>query len=74
MEIVITEHAKERMALRRITKKMIEAAITDPDHKGVGYKKRLLSFKSFKEGIIKVVYSRSGNVCAIISVIWEKRK
>lgn len=74
MKIILTDHAKERMALRKITKKMIEATIANPDHKDIGYQKKLLSFKSFKAGTIKVVYSRSENFYIIISVIWEKKK
>ena len=74
MKIILTDHAKERMALRKITEAMIEATIANPDRKSIGYQKKLLSFKSFNAGIIKVVYSRSENFYIIISVIWEKKK
>ena len=53
---------------------MIEATIANPDYKNIGYQKKLLSFKSFKAGTIKVVYSRSENFYIIISVIWGKEK
>lgn len=53
MKIIITDHAKERMMVRKITEKMIEAAITKPDRSGMGYQKRLLSFKLFTVGVLQ---------------------
>ncbi|MBI5306403.1 DUF4258 domain-containing protein [Candidatus Wolfebacteria bacterium] len=57
MKIIITDHAKERMVLRKITKGMIETALTSPDRSGIGYQNKLLSFKLFGNRMLKVVYS-----------------
>lgn len=74
MKIILTDHAKERMAVRKITEKMIKEAITSPDSEGVGYQNRFLIFKSFGSGVIKVVYSIEKDSHIIISVIWESIK
>jgi hypothetical protein len=74
MKIILTDHAKERMVVRKITEKMIKEAIAKPDSEGFGYQNRLLVFKSFSGGVIKVVYSKEKNYHIIISVIWENRK
>lgn len=74
MKIILTDHAKERMAVRKITEKMIKEAITGPDRKGVGYQDRFLVYKKFTAGVIKVVYSTEKGSHIIISVIWESIK
>ena len=74
MKIILTDHAKDRMVVRKITEKMIKEAITEPDSEGFGYQNRLLVFKSFSGGVIKVVYSKEKNSRIIISVIWENIK
>jgi len=53
---------------------MIKEAIAKPDSAGFGYQNRLLVFKSFSGGVIKVVYSKEKNLHIIISVIWENIK
>ena len=74
MKIFLTDHTKERMVLRKITEKMIKEAVTDPDSNGEGYQGRLLVFKAFKTGVIKVVYTKEKDFYIIISVIWESKK
>lgn len=74
MKIILTDHAKERMVVRKITEKMIKEALTRPDREGFGYQNRLLVFKSFNNGVIKIVYSKEKNLFVIISVIWESVK
>ncbi len=55
MKIILTDHAKARMAVRKITEKMIKEALASPDSEGVGYHNKFLVFKSFRAGIVKVV-------------------
>ena len=74
MKIILTDHTRERMVLRKITEKMIKEAITDPDSTGVGYQGRSLVFKSFKVGVTMVVYTKEKDSYVIISVIWESLK
>ncbi len=74
MKIILTEHAKERMAVRKITEKMIKDAIAEPENEGFGYQDRFLAFKTFSAGVIKVVYAKEKDSRVIISVIWESIK
>lgn len=74
MKIILTDHTRERMALRKITEKMIKDTIGDPDSNGTGYQDRMLVFKAFKAGVVKVVYTQEKDFSVIISVIWESKK
>lgn len=74
MKIILTDHTRERMALRKITEKMIKDAIGAPDSNGMGYQDRLLALKAFKAGVVKVVYAKEKDFFIIISVIWESKK
>lgn len=74
MKIILTDHTKERMVLRKITEKMVKEAVTAPDSEGLGYQNRSLVFKSFSAGMVKVVYAKEKDFYIIISVIWESKK
>lgn len=50
---------------------MVRATITHPDRQGRGYKDRLLAFKRFDSGVLKVVYTLEDDHAVIITVIWE---
>lgn len=70
MQIVFTIHAQERMAIRGITRSMVEETIRNPDNRGVGYQDRLLAYKTFPGGTIKVVYVIENAKFVVISVMW----
>lgn len=74
MRMFFTNHAKERMLVRKITEKMIKETIAMPDREGAGYQNRFLVFKDFKRGTIKIVYLKEKGSRIIISVIWESVK
>ena len=74
MKIILTDHTRERMALRKITEKMIKETIIEPDSNGTGYQNRSLVFRSFGAGMVKVVYMKEKDFYIIISVIWESKK
>ena len=74
MKVILTNHAKERMVVRKITEKMVKEALANPDNQGVGYQNRFLVFKSFGAGVVKVVCAKEKNSYIVISAIWEKRK
>ena len=71
MAIVLTYHARERMALRGISESMIEETIFTPDGTGEGYSRKILAFKRFPQGLLKVVYFLDRNDHVIVSTIWE---
>ncbi len=71
MDFIFTAHARLRMALREVSEAMVKATITHSDHQGRGYKNRLLAFKQFDRGVLKVVYTLEDDHAVIITVIWE---
>ena len=73
MKIKYTSHAMERMKLRQITDKMVEETIFNPEKISEGYSNRKLAYRTYKEGLLKIVYTEKQNEIIVISTIWEKR-
>jgi hypothetical protein len=71
MNCIFTTHARLRMRLRQVTEEMVATTIGHPDRQGSGYRNRLLAFKRFEEGVLKVVYKLQGDRPFIVTVIWE---
>ena len=71
INIAYTVHAKQRMALRGITDDMVQQAVETPDETGVGYRTRLLAYRRFPQGRIKVVYVEEAGEIVVITVMWE---
>lgn len=71
MKIIFTKHALLRMSFRKITREMIEETLLNPHRTGIRYKARLLAFRDFSHGTVKVVYSAQGDRALVISVMWE---
>ena len=70
--IYYTDHARQRMILRGITREMVQSALLKPDQTGIGYQGKNLVFKKFDKGIIKVVFiKKRTSHTLIVSVIWE---
>ena len=72
MPMILTHHARERMGLRGVTLSMIEKTIFAPDSIGQGYSNKILAFKRFPEGLLKVVYSVEGSDQVVITAIWQE--
>lgn len=71
MPIILTHHARERMALRGVTPEMVEEVIFTPDRTEPGVGDRVLAFKQVPRGLLKVVYRVEGGAHIVISTIWE---
>jgi hypothetical protein len=59
------------MLLRGITKEMVTETLVAPEETGVGYKQRLLAYRTFGGRKVKVVYNKEGESYIIISVMWS---
>ena len=59
------------MSVRGINKEMVRDTLANPEQTGIGYKSRLLAYKSFGDRKIKVVYTKEDERLVIISVIWD---
>ena len=71
MRIVYTDHSARRMSDRGISKLMVEETLKSPDRMSTGYNNRSIAFKSFKEGIVKVIFFIENNDFVVITVMWE---
>jgi hypothetical protein len=71
MAIILTHHARERMALRGITEETIEEVIFTPDWSEAGPANRVLAFKHLPRGLLKVVYRVEDGDHIVVSAIWE---
>ena len=50
---------------------MVRAALANPEQTDIGYKNRLLAYKSYGNRKIKIVYIKEDERFVIISVIWD---
>ena len=71
MAIILTHHARERMAFRGVSLEMIEEVIFTPDWTKPGPANRILACKRTPRGLLKIVYRVEGADHIIVSVIWE---
>ncbi|MEJ5376121.1 MAG: DUF4258 domain-containing protein [bacterium] len=72
LETVYTTHARQRMALRKITDEMVRRTLEMPEEQGTGYRHRSLAYRRFPEGRIKVVYAEDQGRIVVITVMWEE--
>ncbi|MBC7187987.1 MAG: DUF4258 domain-containing protein [Calditrichaeota bacterium] len=70
--IIFTTHARERMALRGISEEMVSRALQEPEEKAFGYRNRMVAFRRFPQGRIKVVYTEEQGRVIVITAMWEE--
>jgi len=51
-----TDHARKRMALRKVTEAMVEETVERPARTGFGEFGRPLAYRDYPHGTLKVVY------------------
>ena len=73
-KFVFSNHAQERMLLRKITRTMVKDAVLGSDYTETGEFGRLLAFKAFPGRLLKVVYVKERKIYFIISVIWARKR
>ena len=71
-KFVLSNHTKERMILRKVSIGMIKDTILQSERSDIGNFGRLLAFKSFPRGLLKVVYVKERGIHFVVSVIWAK--
>ena len=71
MEVVYTDHAKQRMAKRKISAAMVEETLGKPQAIAAGTENKKIAFKEFKGGIVEVVFAEEGSKKVVISVRWS---
>jgi len=59
------------MEFRGVTEAMVRETVEHPERTGTGYQRRLIAFRRYSAGVLKVVYTGEGPRTVIISTIWE---
>ena len=70
MKIILSQHAKKRLAERSIKIKDVEETIEMPDYTiSKGDKKE--AYKKINEKTLKVIYADEGKYIKVITLIWK---
>lgn len=72
LNVVYTTHARHRMVQRSITGDMVNKTLELPDKEDTGYRAKLLAYRCFPQGCIKVVYVEESEKIIVITVMWEE--
>ncbi len=73
MAIAYTEHAKQRMQDRKITKKEVEEALHQPYFSVPSREGRFISVKKDGDKYLKVIAEKSNDKITLITVYWTRR-
>jgi hypothetical protein len=73
MIITYTEHAMLRMKHRKISKAEVEEAIGNSDFSFITRFGRSVALKRYHDRFLKVIYEKSNDKIAVITVYWTRR-
>jgi hypothetical protein len=73
MAITYTEHAKERMKNREITKAEVEEAIRHPYFTVPSRLDRIIAVKKYGDKYLKVICEKSNDKITVVTVYWTRR-
>ena len=70
MNLILTRHAKKRMAERNISLEKIRQAIELPDYT-ITKDGLIETYKNIQDKILKVIYQPEGKFIKIITLMWK---
>ncbi|MBI2045680.1 DUF4258 domain-containing protein [Candidatus Pacearchaeota archaeon] len=70
MELILTDHAKQRMVERGISLSQINQTINFPDYT-IRKEDKIEAHKEINKRLLKVVYFQRGKFIKIITLIWK---
>ena len=70
MNIILTNHAKERMVERGIKIEQISKCCDFPDYT-ISKGNKIEAYKKFENKLLKVIYLKEGKFIKIITIIWK---
>lgn len=70
MEIIFTEHAKDRMQQRTIHETVVVGVIESPGRLGRGFRDRELARGTLNDRTIEVVFVRERESIVVVTVYW----
>ena len=74
MDIIISEHAKERIKRYNLTEKIVTETIRNHDEIVKGYAETSIAHKSLNEHILRVVYAKEKEKIKLLHFIQPKKK
>lgn len=74
MSIVFSEHAKDQLKRRRISKKLVFEIVVKPDEIGSSFKDRKLRRRMIGGKILEIVTRTEGNRITIVTAYFIKEK
>lgn len=72
MEFDYTDHAEENIQERKLSKKVVEDAIINPEKVIEGRIGRRISQKIVGNKLLKVIYEHEGNIYKIVTAYYTK--
>ena len=72
MEFDYTDHAEENITERKLSKKVIEDAVKNPDQILDGKFGRKIAQKIISKKLLRVIYEQEGNVYIIVTAYYTK--
>jgi len=73
MQITYTEHADARMDFRKISKKEVEEAISQPYFTASSRLGRTIVVKKKGDKYLKIICDRSNDKITVVTVYWTRR-
>ena len=70
MNIVFTEHARDRLSQRNIRKRDVIQTLKNPDRILKSFGRRKIAVKSIKEKTLEVVFREEKNILIVITSYW----
>ena len=74
MDIIISQHAKERIKTYNLTEKIVLDAIKNPDEIIEGYSGTIIAHKLLNEHILRIVYAKEKDKIKVITVYPAKKE
>ena len=70
MKIEFSDHAKSRIAFRKISKRRVLAALNKPDKSIDSFKERLVFRKKFTPKVLEVVAKMEGDIMVVVTAYY----
>lgn len=74
MPIVFSDHAKDQLKRRRISKKLVLGIVVKPDEIGSSFKDRKLRRKRIGGKILEIVTKTEGNKTTVVTAYFLRSK
>jgi hypothetical protein len=73
MALAYTEHAKERMKHREISKSKVEETVNQPNFIVPSRQDRFIAVKKYGDKYLKVICEKSNDKITVVTVYWTRR-